>query len=95
MAVNQGRAVCGKNCVPMACKLHSNGMFVKLSLHVQTSLAPVSILRAGAEEERSEMARMSSFVGAIAVGDLVKSTLGPKGMVGYNLLSITILLIFL
>ena len=23
----------------------------------------------------------SSFVGAIAVGDLVKSTLGPKGMV--------------
>lgn len=24
----------------------------------------------------------SSFVGAIAVGDLVKSTLGPKGMVG-------------
>lgn len=26
------------------------------------------------------MARLSSFVGAIAVGDLVKSTLGPKGM---------------
>lgn len=24
----------------------------------------------------------SSFVGAIAIGDLVKSTLGPKGMVG-------------
>jgi len=23
----------------------------------------------------------SSFIGAIAVGDLVKSTLGPKGMV--------------
>jgi chaperonin GroEL (HSP60 family) len=23
----------------------------------------------------------SSFVGAIAIGDLVKSTLGPKGMV--------------
>lgn len=31
-------------------------------------------------EERGENARMSSFVGAIAVGDLVKSTLGPKGM---------------
>ncbi|KAF6036821.1 CCT2 [Bugula neritina] len=44
------------------------------------SLQPVSIMKAGAEEERSEMARMSSFVGAIAVGDLVKSTLGPKGM---------------
>lgn len=34
----------------------------------------------GAEEERSETARMSSFVGAIAIGDLVKTTLGPKGM---------------
>ncbi|VEU20886.1 DEKNAAC101821 [Brettanomyces naardenensis] len=31
-------------------------------------------------EERGENARLSSFVGAIAVGDLVKSTLGPKGM---------------
>lgn len=31
-------------------------------------------------EERAENARLSSFVGAIAVGDLVKSTLGPKGM---------------
>ncbi|KAH3901343.1 T-complex protein 1 subunit beta [Saccharomycodes ludwigii] len=31
-------------------------------------------------EERAENARMSSFVGAIAVGDLVKTTLGPKGM---------------
>jgi len=26
------------------------------------------------------MARMQSFVGAIAVADLVKTTLGPKGM---------------
>jgi len=26
------------------------------------------------------MARLSSFVGAIAVADLVKTTLGPKGM---------------
>jgi len=26
------------------------------------------------------MARLTSFVGAMAVGDLVKSTLGPKGM---------------
>lgn len=31
-------------------------------------------------EERAENARMSAFVGAIAVGDLVKSTLGPIGM---------------
>jgi T-complex protein 1 subunit beta len=44
------------------------------------SLQPMHILSAGADEERSETARMSSFVGAIAIGDLVKSTLGPKGM---------------
>merc|ERR1711931_424777 len=33
-----------------------------------------------ADEEKAEVARLSSFVGAMAVGDLVKSTLGPKGM---------------
>ncbi|BEI84250.1 hypothetical protein CcaverHIS002_0408540 [Cutaneotrichosporon cavernicola] len=33
-----------------------------------------------ASEERGENARLSSFVGAMALGDLVKSTLGPKGM---------------
>nr|AFK10639.1 putative chaperonin containing TCP1 subunit 2 (beta) variant 1 [Callorhinchus milii] len=44
------------------------------------SLAPVSIFTPGADEEKAETARLSSFVGAIAVGDLVKSTLGPKGM---------------
>jgi T-complex protein 1 subunit beta len=33
-----------------------------------------------ATEEKNEMSRISSFVGAIAVADLVKSTLGPKGM---------------
>ena len=38
------------------------------------------VLRGGAEEEKAEIARLSSFVGAIAIGDLVKSTLGPKGM---------------
>eukprot|EP00055_Hartaetosiga_balthica_P007422 m.25457 g.25457 ORF g.25457 m.25457 type:complete len:531 (-) comp5769_c0_seq1:2219-3811(-) len=44
------------------------------------SLAPGQIMSHGAHEEKDEMARLSSFVGAIAVGDLVKSTLGPKGM---------------
>ncbi|XP_061570073.1 T-complex protein 1 subunit beta [Cololabis saira] len=44
------------------------------------SMAPVNIFRHGADEERAETARLSSFVGAIAIGDLVKSTLGPKGM---------------
>lgn len=44
------------------------------------SLNPVRILNYDADQEMGELARMSSFVGAIAVGDLVKSTLGPKGM---------------
>jgi len=44
------------------------------------SLNPVRILKENAEEERAEIARLSSFVGAIAIGDLIKSTLGPKGM---------------
>ncbi|KAG9509127.1 T-complex protein 1 subunit beta, partial [Fragariocoptes setiger] len=44
------------------------------------SLNPVQILRGDADEEQGEQARLSSFVGAYAVGDLIKSTLGPKGM---------------
>lgn len=39
-----------------------------------------SVLGAGATEEKGENARMSSFVGAMAIADLVKTTLGPKGM---------------
>eukprot|EP00038_Savillea_parva_P007167 m.168284 g.168284 ORF g.168284 m.168284 type:complete len:528 (+) comp12937_c0_seq1:39-1622(+) len=45
-----------------------------------SNLAPVQIMADGADEEKAESARLSSFVGAIAIGDLVKSTLGPKGM---------------
>lgn len=45
----------------------------------KVSLNPVRILKENAEEEKAEIARLSSFVGAIAIGDLVKSTLGPKG----------------
>jgi T-complex protein 1 subunit beta len=41
---------------------------------------PVQILKEQAQQERGEAARLSSFVGAIAIGDLVKSTLGPKGL---------------
>ncbi|KAI1289729.1 T-complex protein 1 subunit beta [Halotydeus destructor] len=44
------------------------------------SLNPVRVLKGDAEEEKQEAARLSSFVGAIAIGELVKSTLGPKGM---------------
>jgi chaperonin GroEL (HSP60 family) len=35
-------------------------------------------------EEKGEQARMSSFVGAIVIGDLVKTTLGPRGMDKYE-----------
>jgi T-complex protein 1 subunit beta len=41
---------------------------------------PIDVMTHGAAEEKGEAARMSSFVGAIAIGDLVKSTLGPRGM---------------
>jgi len=41
---------------------------------------PGQVLHQGADEERGETARLSSFVGAIAIGELIKSTLGPKGM---------------
>eukprot|EP00823_Brevimastigomonas_motovehiculus_P001758 TRINITY_DN1239_c0_g1_i1.p1 TRINITY_DN1239_c0_g1~~TRINITY_DN1239_c0_g1_i1.p1 ORF type:complete len:540 (-),score=125.18 TRINITY_DN1239_c0_g1_i1:133-1752(-) len=34
----------------------------------------------GAGEERGDMARLDALMGGIAVADLVKSTLGPKGM---------------
>ncbi|KAJ3963998.1 chaperonin Cpn60/TCP-1 family [Lentinula raphanica] len=40
----------------------------------------MQIFNEQATEEKAENARLSSFVGALALGDLVKSTLGPKGM---------------
>lgn len=41
---------------------------------------PVSVMDAEASVDKGESSRLSSFVGAIAIADLVKSTLGPKGM---------------
>ncbi|KAM0903001.1 hypothetical protein ACQ4PT_018950 [Festuca glaucescens] len=38
------------------------------------------VLKDDAVQEKGERARMASFVGAMAIADLVKSTLGPKGM---------------
>jgi hypothetical protein len=35
-------------------------------------------------------ARLSSFVGATAIGDLVKSTLGPRGMVCFQLIEVVV-----
>lgn len=45
-----------------------------------TLFGPPGILKEGAGEEKGDVARLQAFVGAIAIGDLVKSTLGPKGM---------------
>jgi len=39
-----------------------------------------AVLNSEATVDKGESARMSSFVGAIAIADLVKTTLGPKGM---------------
>jgi len=43
-------------------------------------MTPVQLFEDGAEEHKGETARLSSFVGALAVTDLMKTTLGPKGM---------------
>lgn len=52
-----------------------------MNLYLQAvALNPVQIMKQEAEEERSETARLSSFIGAIAIGELVRSTLGPRGM---------------
>lgn len=41
---------------------------------------PGDVLRSGASEEKGERAKMINIMGAIAIADLVKTTLGPKGM---------------
>jgi T-complex protein 1 subunit beta len=38
------------------------------------------VLKDDAVEEKGERARMAAFIGAMAIADLVKTTLGPKGM---------------
>jgi T-complex protein 1 subunit beta len=38
-----------------------------------------SVLNERASEEKGENARLSSFVGALALTDLLKTTLGPRG----------------
>ncbi|KAL7514694.1 hypothetical protein ACHAXN_012076 [Cyclotella atomus] len=39
-----------------------------------------AFMDSGTTVDKGENARMSSFIGAIAIADLVKTTLGPKGM---------------
>lgn len=53
---------------------------INLTTATQSSFSPTQIFEEGTTEEKGENARLTAFVGAIAVGDLVKSTLGPKGM---------------
>ncbi|PWA74502.1 Chaperone, tailless complex polypeptide 1 [Artemisia annua] len=44
------------------------------------SMAVETLLKDEATEEKGERARVSSFGGAMAIDDFVKTTLGPKGM---------------
>ena len=43
-------------------------------------MAEAGILNPESEVNKGENARMASFVGAIAIADMVKTTLGPRGM---------------
>lgn len=58
-------------------KTHRKALSLTFSQSYQN---PTQIFAEDVTEEKGENARLSAFVGAIAVGDLVKSTLGPKGM---------------
>ncbi|CDJ52302.1 hypothetical protein EBH_0048640 [Eimeria brunetti] len=39
-----------------------------------------AVLKQGAQEDKGDTARLQYFVGAISVGDLLRGTLGPKGL---------------
>jgi len=53
---------------------------VSSSFGASEVMSAEAVLNEEAQVDKGENARLSSFVGAIAVADLVKSTLGPKGM---------------
>lgn len=42
--------------------------------------AAMRIMKEGASQERGDDARLSTLVGAVAISDMVKTTMGPKGM---------------
>ena len=58
--------------MPAWCVVYGSSAFLTylVRLHLEICLSSQTI--------------QASFVGAVAVADLVKSTLGPKGMVSYN-----------
>lgn len=64
--------------VPSAHHTHPSVSFVRVNLKRMTDAAYV--MSNDSRTDKGEMARMSAFVGAIAIADLVKTTLGPKGM---------------
>ena len=43
------------------------------------NVAP-KVFKDNAQDDKAEFARMQSFIGAITIADMVKTTLGPKGM---------------
>ncbi|KAL7669607.1 hypothetical protein ACOME3_010254 [Neoechinorhynchus agilis] len=43
-------------------------------------MKPNLIMKAGAQQEKDDVSRDSCFIGALAIGDIVRTTLGPKGM---------------
>nr|CAB3477886.1 unnamed protein product [Digitaria exilis] len=53
---------------------------VHTARNLSQSMTMERVLKDDAVEEKGERARMASFVGAMAIADLVKTTLGPKGM---------------
>ncbi|KAL0360464.1 UNVERIFIED_CONTAM: T-complex protein 1 subunit beta [Sesamum radiatum] len=76
--------------------LHFEGAIVRLNMPMVRSIyvelcvvlfilnfcsdAVDKLFKDEATEEKGERARMASFIGAMAIADLVKTTLGPKGM---------------
>ncbi|WVY99602.1 hypothetical protein V8G54_025672 [Vigna mungo] len=63
----------GRDCIARLREKHSRELNLRHNLRR-------SIFKDEASEEKGERARMASFVGAMAIADLVKTTLGPKGM---------------
>merc|ERR1712023_409185 len=54
--------------------------FAVSSIMMGDAFSPVNLLEEGGQEAKGEQARMASIVGALAIADLVKTSLGPKGM---------------
>eukprot|EP00435_Cladocopium_sp_Y103_P009291 s2999_g2.t1 len=61
------------------CTWHFARLHPLLKMH-KALLGGPEIYKEGAGEDKGELARLQAFIGAIGIGDLVKSTLGPKGM---------------